>query len=145
MIQHYEYKIRKKKLPLTGRQTPRAARDAEELSGTVHGFRASDLEERFAKALDLKDIEYYFRFALGERGMPGWRELDFLVVFFGYHPIEVEDITFIHRGKTSEDAWKDAQVMEALKEYQPFPVVHITNDDLYDQDAANATVRRLFG
>ena len=145
MLPLYTYKIKKRRVPITGVRTPTAARDAEELSGIVRGFQASAIEERFARALERRNIDYYFRYALGNRGLPGWRELDFLVIWFGYRPFEIEDISFIHRGTQAEDAWKDAQTMDFLKQYNPYPVQHVNNTQLYDQDAADATVRRLLG
>jgi len=72
------------------------------------------------------------------------KELDFLVISNGYHPVEIEDITFIHRGKSSDDELKDAMTMDFLKEYNPYPVVHVTNERLGDDDSADLVVREMF-
>jgi len=144
MIKHYNYK--KKADPKISLRIvkPKIVKDAEQLTGMVQGMDASDLEERFARALDKKGLDYYFRVAMGGRGDPGWKELDFLVISNGYHPVEIEDITFIHRGKSSDDELKDAMTMDFLKEYNPYPVVHVTNERLGDDDSADLVVREMF-
>jgi hypothetical protein len=145
MIQHYKFKKkRSSKLPLVSRK-PSFAKEAEQLTGQIRGMKASSLEERFAKALDKMGIDYYFRLSIGaDTGRPGWKELDFLVVNGGYYPVEIEDITFIHRGTTSEDALKDAMTLDFLKEYSPFPVIHVTNVRLGDDKSADQVVKELF-
>lgn len=146
MLEPFQYRVRKKKQPVNVRKTPTTATEPEQLVGSVHGYNASEIEERFAKALDKREITYWFRVAINaERGMPGWKELDFLVEHFGIWPVEVEDVTYVHRGTSAEDALKDAITMESLKDYNPHPVIHVTNFELETQELADATVRRLFG
>jgi hypothetical protein len=141
---HYKYKKKTNKGVMI-RTKPRVAVDKEQLMGSVRGMKASSLEERFAKALDKRNIDYYFRLSIGApRGLPGWKELDFLVVNGGYYPIEIEDTTFIHHGTTAEDMLKDAQTVEYLKMYNPFPVKHVDQTRLGDDKMADLVVKELF-
>lgn len=143
MIDRYVYRRKKKDWVLPTRR-PQVATEKEQLSGQVRGMEASSLEERFAKALDGRRKNYIFRVPLGVKGMPGWKELDFLVIDGGYYPVEIDDIEFVHRGKTAQDALKDATIREYLKEYNPQPVKRVTGDRLHTQEAADAVARELF-
>ena len=145
MIEHYKYKKRAKPKINLAMTKPKFATTAEQLMGQVKGMKASGIEERFAQALDRKGIDYYFRLPLGNRGEPGWKELDFLVVKAGaYYPVEVEDITFVHRGTSAVDAEKDMLTMNYLKEYNPFPVQHVTNERLGTAEEADLVVKEMF-
>ena len=145
MIKRYKYKVKKDSSKIRIIKPKVVAKEPEQLTGLVRGENASDLEERFAKALDKRNIDYYFRLPIGgNRGDPGWKELDFLVVSGGYYPVEIENITFIHLGKTAEDTLKDAFTLEYLKEYNPYPVRHVTNERLGNDESAEKVVREMF-
>jgi len=126
MIKRYVYKS-SAKLNILPSRKPEVATDKEQLYGVVQGDNASDIEERFARALDKQKKDYIFRVALGMRGEPGWKELDFMVIDGGYFPVEIDEMGFIHQG-----------------EYNPFPVKRIPGEKLATQEIADQTVKELF-
>lgn len=109
--------IRRKKVPYLQSKIPRPVAEASEfLTKSVHGMKASDLEERFAKALDRYEIGYTFRLTTLPRGLPGFKELDFLVFSQrGTMGVSVEDTTFIHFGTDAKDSLQQAIVIDALR------------------------------
>ncbi len=76
----------------------------EELTGYVRGIPAnSEAEERFARGLEKNPnvVGYWFRVPMGApRGMPGWKELDFLVQTASGQAFafQIADFEFIHHG-----------------------------------------------
>lgn len=143
-----------KKTPLIGLPslpTSNAEQDEEVLTGTVQGVKASAPEERMAKALDKAQIQYIFRYTIGApRGLPGWKELDFLVLTKGVtYAIEV-DTAFTHRNKANSDVLHDAiilndQGIQASGEVWP-SVIHADGDlDLATKTSAAQYVKKLFG
>jgi len=145
-----KFKTRRKRVPLHATK-PMVASEKEQLIGTVRGMKASDLEERFAAALDQRRRSvdgYYFRLPVNApRGMPGWKELDFLVISRGYHPIQIDDVTFVHKGQRAlaQDKLNDVIIMNALASMSPRPIRHIPSTRLGDKDAAMSVVKELFG
>ena len=144
-------KIRKPiRTPVKGIPRPRLDNgdEAELLSGSVRDMKASAIEERFAKALDKERIPFEFRYTIGApRGVPGWKELDYLVEKNGQmYAIEIDSI-FTHRRKGEADRLHDAIVLSELEQQgmNVFPnVFHVLGDtELTDQTQANATVRKL--
>jgi hypothetical protein len=120
--------------------------------GEVQGKKASQPEERLAKALNKsKSVQgYEFRRTMGApHGLPGWFELDFTVNKGGItYAIEV-DTEFTHRSKSGRgDVLHDAKVLKSLKGQgmQVWPtVIHLMGeDDLVDDASAERTVKRLF-
>jgi hypothetical protein len=144
----FKYKIpRKKRQPAPAYNAQQDIQD-EGLTGMVNGEPASDLEERFARALD-KDTRvngYSFREAvISARNLPGQLEVDFVVqVGPMVYPIQV-DGEFAHKGtsKKQSDRIKDMEVDEYYKQYGAQPVQRINGDLLSDQDSANKVVREL--
>lgn len=127
----------------------------EQLDGFVQGKKATDDEERFAKALDkIGSVQgYEFRMALGApRGMPGWRELDYLVQTpGGWRAFEIDDTSFVHRGESARNAdqTRDLQRIQALERQGIHLARGIEHVDavmwLDTQAKADARVRELFG
>ena len=123
--------------------------EAELLAGEVMGMKASAPEERMAKALGKAQVPFEFRYTVGApRGLPGWKEIDFVASKNGMvYPIEV-DTEFTHRNKGKADRLHDAIVLSELEQqgYQVYPqVIHVMGEtDLVDQRAADATAKRLF-
>jgi hypothetical protein len=120
----------------------------EGLTGMVQGSPASDLEERFARALakDNRVMGYTFREpVISARNLPGQLEVDF-VIQSGPLIIPVQiDGEFAHKGqsKKQEDALKDAMVNDYYRQYGASLVKRIDGDLLSDQNAANKLVREL--
>ena len=119
----------------------------EGLTGYVHGLEASDLEERFARALDNAGLDYQFQVPIDTaHTLPGEEKVvDFIVETGMPHPVEV-DGEYSH--KTSEqhekDRERDAQINGALRDRGYSPVMRITYEELIDQDHADAVVLDTF-
>lgn len=113
-------------------------------------MKASAPEERLAKALDKNGTQYEFRYIVGApKGMPGWKELDFLIASGGLiYALEV-DTAFTHRMKQNSDILHDAIILND-REIQTFgelypKVTHVDGDsDLVDQESANKFVKNNF-
>lgn len=147
-------KVPRVRTPRVEMSAPRRPRldngdEAEVLSGEVQGMKASALEERFARALDKERISYQFRYTIGApRGLPGWKELDYLIERNGQiYAVEV-DSAFTHRNKGESDRLHDAIVLSELEQegFQAFPqVIHLQGEtDLINQRQADATANKLF-
>jgi len=117
----------------------------EDLSGFVHGEDASDLEERFAKALDLRQLEFIFQFPVSTLySLPGEeKQVDFVVDVGFQYPVEV-DAVFTHLNQESEDQLRDAQIDEVLSRQGFFPIQRVSGADLQSIEDALSVVDRLF-
>jgi len=146
-------RTRKPKVILPAPIKPRAdtGDEPEAFAGQVQGKKASMPEERLAKALNKMPVvdSYQFRYTIGApRGLPGWKELDYLVSARGMvYALEV-DTQFTHRNKGKADILHDAIVLQDLRRtgMQVFPqVIHLMGEsDLVDQKWSDATAKRLF-
>lgn len=120
----------------------------EVLTHQVQGQKASNLEEHLANALDAHNIEYEFQYIHGApKGLPGYNALDFLIYHGGtYFPTQVDDTTFIHKGTEAHDKVVDIKTMNDLTKegLNPFPIRHITQDDLGTPEDAERYVRNTF-
>lgn len=148
----FRFKIVKRalKVDLPSFTSNEAATEPEQLTGQVQGMQASAPEERMAKALDKAGIQYLFRYTVGApRGLPGWKELDFLISSGGLLQAVEVDTAFTHRNKQQSDVLHDAivlndQSIQAMGELYP-RVMHVSGDsDLSDQDSANKFVKQNF-
>lgn len=123
----------------------------EELTGMVDGLQASAPEERLAKQLNKAQIQYQFRYTVGApRGLPGWKEVDFVILTNGItYALEV-DTAFTHRDKAQKDVLHDAIVqndpyINSLGTLWP-TVIHANGEtELADDDSTRAYVKKLFG
>jgi hypothetical protein len=120
--------------------------EGEVLSGFVHGKEASDLEERFARALDKLHYSYSFEYeVLSNTGVPGEEnQIDFVVEHEGTHPIEV-DGAFVHKGaaQKAKDKLRDALLDDKLSEDGWERIVRVPGSDLESQNDADTVVREL--
>lgn len=148
----FKFKVRKPRINISLPSIPRIGNpEPEQLMGQVGGFEASAPEERLARALDKANINYTFRYTFGApRGLPGWKELDFLVSTGGLlYAIEV-DTAFTHRAKANADVLHDALILndkeiKAIGILYP-KVFHADGDtDLASEDGAKSYVAHLFG
>lgn len=92
---------------------PRYSESTEEvLTGMVDDMEASAPEERLAMTLRKRNIPFRFRYVIGApKGLPGWKELDFLIQKSGLlYALEV-DTAFTHRNKEQKDKLHDAMIM----------------------------------
>lgn len=149
----FKFKTRRRKLAIDLPGFPNASSPAPEeaLTGTVQDKEASAGEERLARAYDEANIRYVFRHVVGApKGLPGWKEVDFLVISKGFlYTVEV-DSAFTHRGKQYADVLHDAIILNdpELQTYgELYPqVFHVDGEvDLADMRNARQYVKRTFG
>lgn len=125
---------------------PKLVRETEKpLTRNVQGQPASDLEERFARALEKERIGYAFQFVHGApKGLPGFQSLDFLVLTPVPVAVQVDDTTFIHKGTAAHDELVDTKTIHNLRRMgygNIFPtVLHVTQEVLSNQEDANRFV-----
>ena len=131
---------------------PTPAED-EQLTGSVQNMPASDNEERFARSLyKNKRVQgFEFRKAIGApKGMPGWKELDFLVsTISGFHAFEIDDTSFVHKGESArtKDRLSDITRRQALERdgiQLPAGIEHVDASAwLQNQESSDRRVREL--
>ena len=137
-------------MPRGGLRRSPSEHEPEVLSGLVKGWKASKGEERAAIALSRNSnvADFVFRMTIGERNMPGFKELDFLITskVGMYYAVEV-DSAFTHRDKGTSDILHDTLMLQALKHLNIYPqVIHWDIDkDLPDIKTAAQTVKQLVG
>ena len=142
------YKFKKAAAPKPGpmNRIPQRA-EQEGLTGFVHGKGASDLEERLARALDARTLDYAFQYIVDTAtSLPGEANNVDFVVFAGQgQPIEV-DGNFTHKSaeQRGEDRIRDALIDEALQPRGFLPIMRVKEEDVSSIDAAVQTVEELF-
>ena len=148
----FKFKIRRNPViaNLPSRPTLRET-EQESLTGSVGDKTASAPEERLARAFDRKGIQYEFRHVVGApKGLPGWKEVDFVVLTKGMVYLVEVDTAFTHRDKGQSDILHDAILlndpeMQAYGQLWP-RVLHVDGDtDLADEKAGIRYVERTFG
>ncbi|UOF79216.1 hypothetical protein [Caudoviricetes sp.] len=123
--------------------------NAEGLTGQVSGKSASDIEERFARALEKASIGFEFLpIILAPANVAGSVQLDFLVYFGNQlYPIQI-DGDWIHSSAEAKahDAMQDALVDQYYASYNSGaqPQQRIPGYKLDTQDMADALVGELF-
>jgi hypothetical protein len=145
-------KSRQAQVPIPSTR-PRPEPDRVELlSGNIAGVKAAKGEERFYRAMmkDPQVKQVWFRLPLGApKGMPGWKELDFLVLKTSgmYSAFSVKDVTFVHAGtaKTATDLMNDMVMVQALKSQgiNVNDIITIDARDLDDEELAARTEKEL--
>jgi hypothetical protein len=124
----------------------------EQLTGIINGIRANSKgEERFARALakDPNIAGFIYSYIVGTQGMPGWKQLDFLVQTKSgdFHAFSIKDYEFVHHGVASDtqDMINEVTIIEQL-EKTGFPVrvvESIDSRDLDTQEQADALVKEI--
>lgn len=151
-IKTFKFKTQRNPVKMNLPSLPQiSANEDEPLTGQVQGMQASAGEENLARAYDELGFQYYFRHVVGApKGLPGWKELDFLVLTKGMlYAVEV-DTAFTHRNKEYADVLHDAIILNdrELNSYGTlYPqVFHVDGEqDLSNKNMARAYVRRTFG
>ena len=147
----FKYKIPKIE-PIPEPYLPGPTTPPEGLSGSVRGKKASDLEERFAKALDrLGNIQgYRFNVIIDTPfQIPGQSyQIDFIVYQYGLtHFIEI-DGEYAHKTaeQKADDLARDQILSSYLEKGWPGaqPIVRVEGWRLSTQFDADLLVRRLF-
>lgn len=148
----FRFRKERKRFDLPNPPRPSITTDeAEALFGHINGQEASAPEERLANALRRKGLPFEFRLVVGAaaRGLPGWKELDFLVYSRGVlFALEVDSV-FTHRNKEQKDKLHDAMILndpELNRMGTLWPsVLHADQDaDLATNEMAQAYAQRTF-
>ncbi|MFA6271341.1 MAG: hypothetical protein WC657_09145 [Candidatus Paceibacterota bacterium] len=127
----------------------------EELTGYVSGQKASDLEERSARALTKLEIDYTFRARISplsglteaHENIVGEVEIDFLCMYYGkIYPVNIQgEISHFYASwQRVEDDEKEAKINKALEPYKAHPLVLLPYWRLSTQLLANQTFRLGF-
>ena len=144
-MKQYKYKLKPRppKMPLN--RLAGASSD-ERLTGYVLGKEASDLEERFARALYNKGKDFDFqRDFMTAYSIPGQeKEVDFVVYNGQPQPIEI-DGTYAHKSaeQKANDMTRDAILNEELSKHGYLPIIRIPGDELETQEDTTAVVERI--
>lgn len=124
--------------------------EPELLTGSVDGITASAPEERLAKALDKANLQYIFRYTVGApRGLPGWKEIDFVVLTKGMLYLVEVDTAFTHRAKENQDVLHDAIALNdpelnASGELWPYVLRADGDGELASEQGAQQYVKRTW-
>ena len=141
----YKYKIPKRLEDTRALNRVVTETAPEILAGQVKGRVASDIEERFAKSLYKRKINFVFQESfIAGMNMPGEIRLDFLITDLFVQPVQI-DGEFAH--KTAEqkarDDWNDAVLDDHLRGTGALPVVRIDGEKLQTQEASDLELGKL--
>jgi hypothetical protein len=119
--------------------------EGERLTGFVQGKEASDLEERFARALTKAGREFRFQVEVTTAvTIPGEEnQVDFLVD--DIWPTEV-DGTFTHKtgSQRAHDELRDAIVNDTTRDWGWNPIRRVPGDTLDSQEEADRVVGEMW-
>ena len=150
---YYKFRKLSKRAPDVRRPKSKTGPGAEEeLTGLVKGKKASDLEERYANALDeLGNIDYYKFSVLIETPfqIPGQlNEIDFFVYVGPFvYPMEIDgEMAHKTQEQRAADMARDQMLNPIIKQKWPgaMPIERIPGWKLETRDDARALVRRQF-
>jgi len=121
--------------------------DDEQLTGWVNGVKASDLEERFARALRNAKLDFSFQveFSTAVSLVGEEKQVDFVVSNGLQFPVDINgSIGHTSSAQRAKDSVRETLLNEifARRGMQPLQVVWWY--DLEDQNEANAVVERMF-
>ena len=142
----YKMKVPSKRRPRFGVNRLSRPVANEGLTGWVNGKEASDIEERFARALRNNNVDYSFRIDIPTAvSIPGEdKEIDFLIGDAVRTAVEIDgEIGHKTEGQQARDIVREILVNEQLKKAGIRPTVRIPWTKLLDQETANRTVQEL--
>jgi hypothetical protein len=152
MLKPYQYKRRSKareRSPKSRLEQINIQSDPIPLTGWVNGREASDIEERFARALKSFGLEFMFQLGVVTPHSPPERKkyVDFVVLSEGiFHPVEVDGQighrTSAQRGK---DTIREILLNMTFVKWGYMPLIRVMWNELETQEMADVVVRRLFG
>jgi len=149
VIKVYRYPIPRPKRPPVSRGARPPLKEQELLTKSVQGEPASDLEERYARALakNKRVMWYTFRVPLmAPAGFPGSIDLDFMVFTGSYYPKQI-DGQFAHKSaaQRARDAENDATLDDYLyRNMGAHPVERIPFYKLESQESADRLIMESF-
>ena len=149
-MQHVKLKPVKAQTQERLRQTGRVQRQKEDegLTGFVQGWPASDIEERFARALNknkrVDSYQFQVQYYAG-KNLPGEIRLDFMVKAGFDYPIMI-DGEYAHKSAEAKahDMVQRQRLDMILLGTGAMPTQSVDGMLLQTQEEADAVVRRLF-
>ena len=144
-MKQYKYKLKPRppKMPLNRMA---GYSEDERLTGYVKGKEASDLEERFARALYNKRKDFDFqRDFMTPHSIPGQeKEVDFVVYDGQPQPIEIDGM-YAHKSgeQKANDVTRDAILNETLGGMGYLPIIRVPGFELETQEETLAMVERI--
>ena len=122
--------------------------DPVPLTGLVKGKPATDIEERFARALVSLGLEFRFQMRFSTVGSLPWQEkvVDFVVQASGvFQPVEVDgDIGHRTSAQRGRDAIREVLLNEVFLRLGYLPLIRVKWFELESQEMSDGVVRRLF-
>lgn len=114
----------------------------EGLTGYVHGSKASDLEERLARALDKRGLDYAFQVSIYTAySLPDEeKKVDFVIE--GRLPVEPLGFIghFLTIGQRAKDRMRELQLNEAFERIGLMPLTSVHFSKLGSQERADEYV-----
>lgn len=145
----YKYKIRKTPKFEPTKTRVNTERSLENLTGFVNGKKASDLEERFARALPknphVRGFDFQVSYVAG-RFVPGEISVDFVVYANSLIYLVFIDGEYAHKTieQREEDKVKRNIVYDHLRGTGVQPPITVPFDDIPDAKATERVVNDLF-
>jgi hypothetical protein len=147
----YKYKSpreEKERLALSRLQSIQEVKDQKLLTGWVHGKRATDLEERFARGLMSMKLEFWFQVPFSTKlSVPGHEKVVDFVVEDGFrYPVEVDGPIWHTIGtERGKDDVREILLNEVFRSIGYMPLQRVAWWRLESQAMANEVVRNIFG
>jgi len=152
----YKFKKRRKHPRPEVTNRVQVVTEEENLTGEVMGKKASDIEERFARALyknqNVQNFSFREHFFGPARNTPGAVEIDYIVFDGAWWPIQI-DGQYAHKsqGQRGEDKIKDALLNQYFSSVGINAVRRIPDGKEYmpgildEQSNVDEVVKELFG
>jgi hypothetical protein len=122
---------------------PKPIKDDEGLTLILHGLEATDIEERFGRALDFHRKPYAFQVDMPVEGSVDWKSIDFIVD--GFWPTDVYgQIGHDTSAEQGKDEIREALLNETFRKQGLQPLTTVWWWELETQELANAKARDLF-
>ncbi len=122
---------------------PKTTENDEQLTGWVHGLEASDIAERFARALKSNQHEFQNEVPFPVANAPDWKIVDFIVDIF--QPVTVSgQIGHDSQAEQEDDLDRLNALNETFASQGYLDMLVVWWWQLEDQDIANQTVQDLF-
>ena len=117
----------------------------EDLTGWVNGIKATDLEERVARELRLRQLEFIFQFDVRQPGRVYDNSIDFVVTHFG-NPKAVEIFGQFSHGDTisAKDAKRIAELNAVLEQQGIAPIAVIFYFDIETPEMTRDKLQEVF-
>lgn len=147
----FEYPIRPQSAPPT--QVNRISQisplqDPIPLTGRVQGKQASDLEERFARALEKSRLAFTFQYQAGiYGGIPGQeKRVDFMVYSGLRCPVEIDGvIAHSTAAQQARDTIREILLNDTFRRRGILPIRRVKWWQLETQRMADQLVQEMFG